>query len=162
MTLQTRPISLTPARLFRISLVRHFERRKWLLYVYPLAFGLQAYLASLPIDRIRYIGIFGAAIMGVFLIYILSFYWRFAYSPENQAVMRARSYQIDESFISTHLQDGGVTTLNWSRVKEARSRSQYYLLYTSITQFIYLTREAFQSEEDRRAFEGLLAQRGLI
>ena len=162
MTLNTRPISLTRARLFTISLIRHFERRKWLAYAYPIAFILQAYLASSGIERIRYIGIFGSAIMGVLLIYILAFYWRFAYSPNNKAFLRARSYQIDENFISTHLDDGSVSTFNWNRIKEAHARSQYYLLYTSLTQFIYLTREAFSSDSDRLAFESILARRGLI
>ncbi len=162
MTLVTLPISLTPARLFIISLMRHFERRKWLAYAYPIAFAIQAYLASFNIDRIRYIGIFGSAIMAVFLLYILAFYWRFAYSPNNAAILRARSYEIDQNFISTQVEDGGISTYNWNRVKEVKSHSKYYLLYTSLTQFIYLTREAFRSEEELTAFEGILISKGLL
>ncbi|MEW5820860.1 MAG: YcxB family protein [Cyanobacteriota bacterium] len=101
------------------------------------------------------------------VIYILIFVFKFinlyidSRSKDNQSLYMRKYHEIDENFISTSYEDGTGGKLNLSCVINIKKTKEYYLLYMSPTQFIYIPFDAFKSEEDRINFEGFLKNKEL-
>lgn len=161
MSITTQAIRLTPNVLFDIAIRRHFADRKWQLFAYP--FGLVAYLFLSQVDYeiIRFLGMAGFMVMVIFLAYTLVFYWQRTHQNAPPALFLSRHYIIDNLSINTRVENGATRSNRWDSIVQLTETARYFVLYTSRTQFMYISKKAFKSAEDLAAFGKMLKDKGI-
>lgn len=65
----------------------------------------------------------------------------------------------DDNFLIGKLSDGSEHKLNLENIIKTINRKEYYLIYISKHQFIYVPKYAFKSDEDRKTFEEKIIMR---
>lgn len=161
MYITTETITISPNTLFFIAVRRHFEEKKWQFVAYPLGLIGYIYLMSLSHGSFRYLGIIGFGLMLAVLLYILAYYWDRTHAPDSEKTFLSRFYVIDKFFIRTKVEDGSERSMRWDSIVKLTETAKYYLLYTSPTHFMYIAKNAFRSEADRKHFDHILQERGL-
>lgn len=157
MPITTHSITLTPFILFKLAIIRHYQNKQWMLWALLFGFMSYAILLSYASNKFQeYLGIFGYGIILTFFLVIPAFYWRQVNLMKNKGFFLPRSYQIDEENISTLVADGSKGSYAWQKVLRVVESSQYYILYLSASQFLYITKKAFKSEADHQKFIKLI------
>ena len=101
-------------------------------------------------DHFAYFIIAALVLLQGILIYQ---YWGFANSKENRLSLQDKYFEIDSDRLVVNSADGISASIETGIFKSVLKTSKYYLLYTSKTEFIYLTVNSFKSVEDREWFE---------
>ena len=97
----------------------------------------------------------------VYPLAMVGYLWVQAGSEDNKLFFIKRSYEIDDEKITVYLQDGTINQVRFEHVINVIKRAQYYLLYISQSQFIYLPFHAFENQ-GTEALEDILRRRNLI
>lgn len=80
-------------------------------------------------------------------------YWGYANSKENASYLQDRHYEIDSDKIVGITVDGTSTSIEVRNFISVMKTSNYYLLYTTKTEYIYLPINSFKSTEDKEWFD---------
>ncbi len=146
--INTKNIKLTTKTLFTTLLTVYLKKRWWLI----LFILIVSFLISLTENKDNddyFIIIFGF----IYPLIILLQYWQFANSKDNKIFLLEKNYEIDNEKIIGNLNDGTSSTIMNNHFIKAIQLKKSYLLYISKTQFIYIPKNAFQTEQDKNWFE---------
>jgi hypothetical protein len=98
------------------------------------------------------------ALPAVFYLFIFLYYGYYAYCKQNAIFFKERYYELDGEFLTGFIDDGSTARVNLSNVINLIRRKEYFLLYISKDQFVYLPFDCFKSEVDVDNFEKNMAQ----
>lgn len=143
--IETQSFKLTPNTFFKIIAATRL-RRSWWMYLGYFAFALFFLKDFYQSQLTSYMVIFGFAYPPAVFGYL--FYW--AHSSKNKAFFLERKLTFDEDKIISTDEDGAHNEIFWKNVFAVVDRTQYWLLYIAKGQFIYLPKDAFQSDKDRQ------------
>ena len=100
-------------------------------------------------------------LMVLFFFYpfiIIGQLWRQAHAKDNKLFYIGRSFEITEDKINGLIEDGTESAVKFEHVIKIKILMNYYLLYITKNQFLYIPKDSFQSETDRVWFEKEIIQ----
>ena len=150
MPIRTSRFRLSRAKYFKILLRNYVARRWWLIGALVIPCLVSVKFGR---DNSSYFLAFAVLLVPA---YILGLYLKHALSRENKIFFEQRRCEIDQEFLTCSLDDGSSEKLRWSHIVRVVRRSDYWLLYISGSQFIYLPDYSFEYDGDREAFARLL------
>ncbi|MEM6764684.1 MAG: YcxB family protein [Bacteroidota bacterium] len=162
MPITTNSISLSPVKLFKLALRRHFEDKKWMLFALVFSFVGYVVLTSFSSSRIQFLGIVGYGIILTFFLIIPIFYWTQIQEMRERGFFKPRVYEIDDTSITAKTSSGKKGVYPWETFKKVTQTASYYILYISTIHFLYIEKQSFQSKEDKSRFDQYLTTRGLV
>lgn len=149
--MKTLEFSLTKKEFFRLSLWHHYLHRQWVyLIAYPSIIFFSVSL--LVIQTNVTLAIFGLCLAIFTPTYLIIYYWRYAHDEKNKWITKPLIYQIDAQRVTWKSPTGISGEIPWKHIIQKRETSNYYLLYVSKNQFLYIRKDKFQSKEDRADF----------
>ena len=144
----TEKIKLTTKELFNILIANYLKKRWWLLlWIWVMIVIL------LLRERHDNFGYFIVAALIALQLIILFQYWGYAKSKDNKQLLQERYYEIDSDRINGITADGKATSLEVIDFISVAKTSKYYMLYTTKTDYIYISANSFKSAEDKEWFE---------
>lgn len=149
----TKKVKLTQYELFTILIGLYAKKRKsWmpLLLLFFFLIIAQSRTSNLQIFLLVFIILYPAV---VFIQH-----WKFARSKENKLFLLERYYDIYEDKIIGYLEDGTENVVRAEHFIKFVNLSDYYILYISQNQFIFIAKHSFQNKNDRDWFENHLLQ----
>ena len=149
MQIKTRVQELTPNELIRITLYYQMKWF-WLVCLCVLLIGAWHGLGWL---------IFFSVVFPVFLVLGVR---RSLNSKANRVFYAKRHYEMDDQFLHTYMEDGGMSKLAWDHFHRALKFRKYCLLFLSEIQFFLIPDSLFYTDADRQAFEAFLLERKLL
>lgn len=144
--IRTEKYSLTESKYFRIILRIYFTQRIWFWSILLIGF----------ISGIIFGDLFLIIFPVVWLLYVVTHYWHYAYSKKNKIFFKEHYIEIDGDFLIAYLDDGTTDKINLSNIIELRKNKEYFLLYIAKNQHIYVPFTCFKSEEDIIEFEKVI------
>jgi hypothetical protein len=141
----TKKFKLTANEYFKILLTVYLKK-KWWLMLFLIFMAL--------------INIVGNYKSGEFFIWFGIIYpvavafqlWRYANSKDNREISVERYYEISNSEIIGYRADGSESKVMINSFIKAVSLKNYYLLYVSKGQFVCISANAFNSDNERTRF----------
>lgn len=156
MPFKTQVFALSRGQFVQVVITEYLMRHWWLYALFLLGIVVLMALGVLPVPlTLLLLPLFFAPL----LLSIFSL-WRFTRAAANQAFFRRQYCVIDPAFITFHYEDGGLGKMPLANIVRVRRMSNYYLLYTSQTQFVYLPLRVFPSAEAITAFAEALPSTG--
>ena len=155
--IHTNEVKMTSKNLFTISL-RNLGKPWFIAFI--IIFLLICFSNLKNYTAVEILVNFASVVFCIILILAVLLYN--AYSKKNKSFYRERTYQIDDKFIAYTMLDGSEGKMNFDTFIKIIKRPQYYLLYISNSQFIYIPVTCFKSEKDRQEFEQILEKHKLI
>jgi hypothetical protein len=145
---RTKKIQLTNKTFFKTLLSVYLKKRWWLILFILIIAILSLFNRNEDTsnDFLIYFGFIYPPI-------ILLQFWRFANSKDNKIFLLERDYEIDNEKIIGNLSDGTSSTIMNNLFIKTIQLKKTYLLYISKTQFIYIPKDAFLTEQDKNWFE---------
>jgi len=146
--IKTEKIKLTSKSFFKVLMTVYLKKRWWLLlwlFVLSVFFAFNKNRDGIE----NFFMFFGF----IYPIIIVGQHWRYANSQDNNVFFLERDYEIYNNRIVGNLSDGTTSTILIENFVNAINLKDAYLLYFSKIQFIYIPKEAFQSEKDLNWFE---------
>jgi hypothetical protein len=145
--IKTKSIKLTPKSYFKVLISNYFLLRWWL---YLFIWLVTVFLIFVKFD---YFTVFMIVFSIIYPLMLVFTYWRYANSKDNKIAFIERYYEIDEEKMTAYLEDGTINPFKFSYIIKIRKRKEYWLLYISKSQFIYLPLSSFASENDFDRFK---------
>jgi len=150
MTIITEEFSLTRNQYFSILLQNMLTGRWWAFVVFFL-FSILGIKAGVESALLLF-----ALLSTLFLIYMMAEGWIRSNPKANPLIFQNTSCEIDHELISFHFKDGSLIKIKFSNLKEISLRKEYYLLYPSRYQFLYLPLKALRDANDLERLKVLL------
>jgi hypothetical protein len=146
--IKTKKIQLTTNTLFSTLLNVYFKKRWWLI-IWILIIGVLFSTSKSRGSTEIFIIFFSFAYP-----FLIAFqYWRFSNSKDNKVFFLEREFEVFQDRIIATLSDGTSSTIMIKHFIKVIELKNSYLLYSSKTQFMYIPKNAFQSETDKIWFE---------
>jgi len=101
---------------------------------------------------------FLTVLLPIIFIFIVLYYWRYAYCKQNSIFFKDRYFELDGDFLTGYLDDGTTDKINIKNIINLRKSKKYFLLYIAKSHFIYLPFACFKSEADLCDFEKKITQ----
>lgn len=149
----TNEIALDPKTFFRLLLRLNFRPKTRLLYGLAAALAI-VWVVLYPGQKQVYL-LLGAVLLFPLLTVFLT--WRTAHNRMNRAFATPRNYTITETQVTARLAGGQEEVFDITRIRRLDRTRQYYLIFTSPVEFIYLPFTAFRNAADREWFESHFA-----
>lgn len=143
MDIRTKEIKLTPNEYFKILTLKYF-RQKWWLFVL-IAFIVVSNLAKDNKQPLEYFLTFLALSYPLYLIY---YFWSFAYSKENKIIYLGHSYQFEENQVVVNLEDGTQSEINLDYLVKSYKTKDYAMFYNTKVTCFYLPKNSFENPDD--------------
>lgn len=144
----TKNIKQTSKEYFKILVMINIKKRWW---IFVLLWLLA--LVNIIRGRMDTFNIFFIVFSIVYpLLYLAYLFW-FANSKDNKLYFIERYYDIYEDKIIGFLSDGTESPIKLEYFVRVLEMKNYYLLYISKAQFVYLPKDSFKSEQDKDWFE---------
>ena len=141
--IKTNEIKLTKREYFKILARKYFKEKWWLV-------GAVLILAIIAVSKDYkdafdyFIIVFGIG----YPIYLLIFFRNFAYSKENKIVLLGRHYEFHDEQLIAQTEDGTRSEILYKNFTKILNMKEFAMLYLSKASFIYLPKNAFESEDD--------------
>lgn len=100
-----------------------------------------------------------------YILYLLFWLIQFAglsQMEQGKFMFEKLSYEITSQQILLKLNPRQGMPIKWEQIKRAVAGKDFYVLYMSKVQFIYLPYKVFNNENDRKFFETILKRKGLM
>lgn len=157
MKFESHPFSFTPKEFASLQANWQMHRTRWL--------GLMLVIAGSAL--LLFGNSFELRVLGVFaIVYLPLFVLASSRGTSRGRVAKmvslTRTVQFDGETLETHVEDGSYGRVALSQLLKARRFGDYLLLFVSPMGFIPLPDRSFKSEEDRRGFEQVLVDAGLL
>ena len=146
--IRTDKIKLTSKGLFNILITAYLKKRWWLVAWIWLMIAIL--LVRQNNDSLGY---FIVAALILFQAVMVFQYWSYSRSKDNDTFLQERYFEIDSDRIVGITIDGASEPIETQKIINLIKTSKYYLLYTTLTQFIYIPVDSFKSSEDKEWFE---------
>jgi hypothetical protein len=149
MTIYTKTYSITPIEYFIIVSTNRL-RRFWWLYLLCIVSAVYAisHVDQNPLSIL--LVIFGLAYPPALFIYL--YFW--TTSKKNKAIFLDRKLIISDEKITALVEDNSKSEIQWKYIFRFVERRKYWLLYIAKGQFVYIPKEAFQTNDDLDNFKG--------
>ncbi|WP_215225359.1 YcxB family protein [Echinicola shivajiensis] len=152
--IKTKNFSLSEREFFEIIATNRLKKFWW-LYLISFIIGLSN-LNSFGGDKFSTaLVIFGLTFPPFIFLHL--FYW--VKSSKNASLFNEMSMTFSEEMISLSMSNGNYSEVPWDQIMEIKKRRNYWLLYISSNQFLFLKKEAFDSIEDFEKFELLTIEK---
>lgn len=144
----TKSFCLTPKLYFKIVLSLRLKRIKWLL-----AFTVIAILTIILFSPRSEIWSYFVLFLLIFYLLLMLFQMgRLAYSKKNKIIFLKRYFKIGPQKITIVIEDGTSSTVKIEHFIKSRKINNFYLLYLTPHQFIFIPESAFKNASDRDWF----------
>ena len=143
----TGKIKLTSNYYFKILLLIILKKKWWWLILIAVL-GL----FMLSEDNRDSRDLFFTIYIIVLPIYLIINAWRFANSKDNKLFLIERYFNIYEDKIVGILDDGSESSIKLENFIKVLEFKEFYLLYISKTQYIYIPKSSFKSLQDKEWF----------
>ncbi|MBY0426719.1 MAG: YcxB family protein [Cytophagales bacterium] len=130
-------------------------------YAIPVPFVIGAIAFAYP----KYWVWFVVIAVVVAILYVLFWLVQFVgvtQLPQNKLLFDKMYYEIDSRHILLKINAKEGMQLNWDQIKKAKKGKDYFVLFVSIAQLVYLPYKIFNSENEIKFTEALLKRKGLI
>jgi hypothetical protein len=152
MNIDLERFSLDREQYFRILLRNYFARRWWLLILDAVLLGLFIVALIYIPEALQLIHYVGVGIVIFFpVVYVVRFH-RYAHAGNNDALFMERTAAMDDDGLSVHFDDGGTDTIPWNQVVRVIEEKEYFLIYVSRQQFVFVSKGAFPSHKAAAEF----------
>ena len=153
--LKTIRFEISRGEFFRIQVHNYLATRWWTLLALPLlAIAVYFKVDGVPVWMLGFLALVIPAAQS-------SYFWIHTNSSDNRIFFLSRSYEFNGQHIKSAMQ-GSASELSWQHITRVIHRENYFLLYLSATQYIYVPYRAFALPEDLKAFEQLLREKQLV
>ena len=142
-----------PRPLYLAILVEDTLRRSWWAALFLV--GIAVYQSTRPNSMGALWLVFPAA----YFIYVLIRCWIHLTSKKNPLFFTMRRTEIDDRFITFTFSQGTVNKIEINKIARVVKNRQYYRLFISKKQFVYLPLNAFRTPGDVRLFDEILKAR---
>ena len=149
--IKTVAFGFTPLEYFKIVATNRF-RRSWWFYLLCLIVGSLSLDGFVEDKFSTFLVIF--CFSYPFIIFIYLYFW--TNSKKNVALFVRRQLEFNDEKIAATLEDGSKNEIALKYVFKIIERDNYWLLYISKGQFVYVPKSAFETIEEMQAFEQLL------
>lgn len=153
-TITTKCFSLSRSEYCRLLLMQHFRRTA---FGYVLLFSIAV---SGVLLAERSLVIYGIVVPIVSASYRAIALYRNARDPDNRGLFVRRRIQLTREAMIVQDHDGGEAKIPLARIVRVVPGKDHYRLYTGKNRFQYVSFRAFDSDEERHAFERLLTRFG--
>jgi hypothetical protein len=146
----TKEFSISKKEYFKILAQLRF-RKSWPVYAFTIFFAV--YLLN-DFGKDTFSTFF--VIYGMFLtpfVFLYLYFW--THSNKNKIVFVPRQLTIDNEKISTTI-DGALSEIPLKYITKIIELKQYWLIYISKSQFVFVPKTVFHSESDCKEFEELI------
>lgn len=154
----THEITLDPKTFFRLLLRLNFKRKTKLLYALAAVMAI-TWIIMYPYQGQLYILLAAVCLFPILTVFLT---WRTANNKMNRGFTVPRYFTITDSGITAHLAGGEQEQFEIARTPKIVCTRNYYLLFTSPIEFIYLPFAAFGSDADREWFEQSIVKRAKV
>ena len=152
--IRTEKIKLTNKELFYILITAYLKKRWWLI-----AWIWIMIVILLVRESNDSLGYFIVVALILFQVVMVFQYWSYSNSKDNALFLQERYFEIDPNNIVGIIADGTSEPIEIQNLISFIKTKNYYLLYTSITQFIYLPYSSFKTVEDKEWFEKVVVSK---
>ena len=156
MTVKTKKYRLSPSTYIRIALLNVLRQQWWLWSLLIVATGVVFLLGY------RYWALIPA---GLLLLYFL-FWWVQFFGltriQDNKLMFERLFYELSKERVIIFLTTKQGMPIEWKQITSAKHGKDYFLLFISKAQFIYLPYSVFQSEQHINLVDMLLKNKKLI
>lgn len=149
--IKTNLFSLTRGEFFKIIAINRIKNF-WFIYLFSF-YAAFHYSKDFGEDKFAsFMVIFGIGYL--FLMFFYLYYW--TWHPYNRIFYNKHYFLIDDYKITTVAENGDKSEMDFLAVVKQAKRDNYWLLYISASQFIYVPKDAFKSPEDVNRFEAIM------
>lgn len=130
-------------------------------YAIPVPFVIGAIAFAYP----KYWVWFVVIAVVVAILYVLFWLVQFVgvtQLPQNKLLFDKMYYEIDSRHILLKINAKEGMQLNWDQIIKAKKGKDYFVLFVSIAQMVYLPYKIFNSENEIKFTEAILKRKGLI
>lgn len=158
MKITTHTFQLNKKEYFRILAKLYFQKRWWL---FAMVIAMAGFIYFNQWDWLL------ALLMVIFavlypVISLVSLYFQ-VYSKKNPLSEYERYFVIHNKYLEGHLVGEDIRDeMNFSEFSSVIKAGGYYFLYITKNKFLYIPETAFKSGQDRKWFDQLLKDKGLI
>jgi hypothetical protein len=145
--IKTERFALNSQDYFKILIISYLKRRWWMIAIMVLL-GI-SFLLKNEKDSFDYFFIFFSFFYPIILIIQ---YWRFANSKQNRLFLVERYFEISEDALVGKLKDGSESIIKKENFIKAVQLRDYYLIYISKGQFVFIPKKAFMNQQDENWF----------
>ncbi|WP_242132977.1 YcxB family protein [Aestuariivivens marinum] len=150
---QTKPYSLTKGIYTKIILLKRLKAYWW-LYIIMFFLGL-FHLQAFGQDKLTdFLAIF--LLIYPISVFVYLYFW--TNSKGHNPIFKEMNLSFDDSFLYFKREDSE-SKLNPKIIKKIISKSDYWLLYISKAQFIYIPKHIFNSNEDLESFSNVIGDK---
>ena len=151
----THKIALDQKTFFNILLRLNFKPKTQILYVIAFILAI-VWLVIMPYQKQLYLLLIAVVLFPILIVFLT---WRTSRNKMNQHFMTSRYYTISDGEITAHLNDGEEERFSIVRPTRVVRTKNYYLLFTTAIEFLYIPYDAFRSTGDREWFEKEIVSR---
>jgi hypothetical protein len=150
-----KPFALTRGEYVKITLIE-VAKGRW--FVVPAAVAVV--VAGVFVEDSS-VTLLGAILVPIYIVTTLLNCWRNAASKQNRNYFMEKTIRITDDCIEIQMGEN-FSRLSLDSIARVVRTPRYYLLYLSRNAYSYIPAEAFPSEADREAFDGLLREKKLL
>ncbi|SIT93604.1 YcxB family protein [Pontibacter indicus] len=150
--IQTYTYALSPKTYFRI-IAENRLRRFWWLYLLMIIFSLSSLDRFGDDNFITTYIIVSAVYLPCLFIYL--YFW--ATSRKNQNLFLPHSFTVDEKMMTSTSAGNFQSEIPLQLIIKTVERKSYWLLYIAKSQFIYIPKAVFPTQEDLATFKRLMS-----
>jgi hypothetical protein len=148
--IETEKYSQSPKTYFNIVLKTRIKKRGW-LYGLIILLGL-IHLYLYLINDVES-SIVWAIFCFLYPLFIYIYLYRFSYSKDQREFLDEKQLFFDAEKIKIVENDGGQGEFPYSRINRVKTEKDFWMLYISKSQFIYVPKNIFYTEADCKEFE---------
>lgn len=150
----TKKIKLSHYELFKILIELYARKRKsWIPLLLLFFFLILAHRSTSNIQTFLLVFII------LYPSLIIFNNWRFAKSKANKLFLMERYYDIYNDRIIGHMEDGAESIIRSEHFVKSVNLSDYYILYISESQFIFIAKHSFKNKIEKEWFENSFLQK---
>lgn len=156
MTIKTKKYQLTTNTFIRIGMAGVLRSQWWVALI-----AIAIISMNFVIPSIWWIigGIVGYVL---YLLFWLIQFGGLSQMEQGKFLFEKLSYEINSQQILLKLNPKQGMPIKWEQVKRALKGKDYFVMYLSKVQFIYLPHKVFNTENDRKFLETILKRKGFL
>ncbi|MEM7185369.1 MAG: YcxB family protein [Bacteroidota bacterium] len=154
---ETKPFTQEKKTYFTIVL-KTALRRRWWMYVLVLFVTLGNFYLYAAKGRSSHL-VWALVGLGYF-IYIFVYLYRFSYSKDKEDFLSEKQLFFNDDALRIEESAGGFGEIPYHRIHKVVDESDFWMLYLSKNQFVYIPKDIFYSETDYERFRQLIHTTG--
>jgi hypothetical protein len=150
-SITTKTYAIEKQSFFKLLIMQRIRKRWWIPLIAFAISGTGLWYWSAGHREEFYIPLV------ILLVYVVGMSllttWRFVNSKSNRIYYLNRYYVMDYDKVSSFVEDGSTNVIMIGNFIKAETSGEYYLLYLSKVQSIFIPMSVFKTPEDRQWFE---------